>query len=319
MIGRTKLAAVAGALATLFGGSLLAEDLVDGNSAKTAAASRAEGVISPHSPPADHENGLSSASSTGSVGSHDPSHRSERAVPVRGLAVAERGLRIVVEDPELRRSRTETLRYRVVDERGETIRDFAVEHEKRMHLIVVRRDLTGFQHLHPQQERDGSWATQLRLDEAGTYRVLADFARDDEAYTLASDLRVDGRVNFRALPAPRNVATDGRYEVRVKADNVRRGEQAGLRYTVINDGQPVETERYLGAGGHLVALREGDLGFLHVHPAERGHGGEATTGHGHGNSVGFAATFPTQGRYRLFLQFKHQRRLHTVAFTQEVK
>ena len=34
--------------------------------------------------------------------------------------------------------------------------------------------------------------------------------------------------------------------------------------------------------------------------------------------VGFAATFPTAGRYRLFLQFKHEGRVQTVAFTQEV-
>jgi hypothetical protein len=39
----------------------------------------------------------------------------------------------------------------------------------------------------------------------------------------------------------------------------------------------------------------------------------------HDDSVGFAATFPTTGRYRLFLQFKHEGRVQTVAFTQEVK
>ena len=60
------------------------------------------------------------------------------------------------------------------------------------------------------------------------------------------------------------------------------------------------------AGGHLVALREGDLAFLHVHPTDH-----------HGAT--FAATFPTEGRYRLFLQFEHNGRVQTVAFTQEVK
>ena len=61
-----------------------------------------------------------------------------------------------------------------------------------------------------------------------------------------------------------------------------------------------------GAGGHLVALREGDLAFLHVHPDE------------HADDVAFEATFPTTGRYRLFLQFKHDGAVQTVAFTQEV-
>jgi hypothetical protein len=53
-----------------------------------------------------------------------------------------------------------------------------------------------------------------------------------------------------------------------------------------------------------VALRQGDLAFLHVHPDE--------------DSLKFMATFPTAGTYRLFLQFKTDGRVHTAAFTQEV-
>jgi hypothetical protein len=47
-----------------------------------------------------------------------------------------------------------------------------------MHLIVARRDLATFQHLHPTQQADGSWTTDITLDEAGSYRLFADFARD---------------------------------------------------------------------------------------------------------------------------------------------
>ena len=67
----------------------------------------------------------------------------------------------------------------------------------------------------------------------------------------------------------------------------------------------MRTEPYLGAGGHLVALREGDLAFLHVHPT--------------GDGPDFEVEFPTPGRYRLFLQFKHEGRVHTAAFTREVE
>ena len=35
--------------------------------------------------------------------------------------------------------------------------------------------------------------------------------------------------------------------------------------------------------------------------------------------IGFAATFPSQGRYRLLLQFQHEGQVQTVAFTQEVR
>jgi hypothetical protein len=220
--------------------------------------------------------------------------------PVRGLATADDGLRIVVDDPELERGRAERLAFRVVDEGGATVRDFDVEHERRMHLIVVRRDLTGFQHLHPEPAADGTWSTRLRLDDAGSYRLFADFSRGGEPHTLAGDLRVDGSANLRALPpaAPSATTEDG-YEVRLAA----RGRE--LRFTIARDGETVQTEPYLGAGGHLVALREGDLAFLHVHPTEH-------------DSVAFEATFPTPGAYRLFLQFKHGGRVHTAAFTYEV-
>ena len=55
------------------------------------------------------------------------------------------------------------LTFRILDERGRTVRDFDVKHTKRLHLVVVRRDMIDFQHLHPTQVADGSWATPLTL------------------------------------------------------------------------------------------------------------------------------------------------------------
>jgi hypothetical protein len=277
----TKLAAFAAGLALLFGVGLLAGQLIGPDGEDSAvAAHRGDGHGADDGAPD----------------------------PVRGLAVAESGLRVVVDDPELRTGGAEQLVFRIVDERGSVVRDFDVEHEKRMHLILARRDLTGFQHLHPEQRADGAWATSVRVEAAGSYRLFADFSHAGEPRTLAADLRVDGNAGLRPLPAPkRTVVSDGGYDVRLDAGHARPGLEAELRFTITKDGAPVHPEPYLGAGGHLVALREGDLAFLHVHPTER-----------QPDSVGFAATFPTEGRYRLFLQFKHEGRVQTVAFTQEV-
>jgi hypothetical protein len=82
------------------------------------------------------------------------------------------------------------------------------------------------------------------------------------------------------------------------------GAESELAFDVTRGGKPVAVEEYLGAKGHLVALRQGDLAFLHVHPDE--------------SSLKFMATFPTAGTYRLFLQFQTNGRVHTAAFTQEV-
>jgi hypothetical protein len=219
--------------------------------------------------------------------------------PVRGLAVSENGLTLELARRTALPGRGFDLAFRIVD------RDFDVEHTKRMHFIVVRRDMTGFQHLHPTENPDGTWSVPVTFPDAGSYRVFADFSVDDKPYTLADDVTVDGPVRSQELPAPvESVDVDG-LRVSLTEGATQAGEESELAFTVTRDGEQVAVQDYLGAKGHLVALRQGDLAFLHVHPDE--------------NSLQFMATFPTAGSYRLFLQFKtDDGRLHTAAFTQEV-
>ncbi len=228
------------------------------------------------------------------------------AQPVRGLAVSEHGLRLDLQTTELEPGAPSELRFRILDAAGAPVRAFDVEHERRMHLIVVRRDMRGFQHLHPRMSADGTWSVPIRLPDAGTYRVLADFSHDETASTLGADLRVSGDAQLRELPAPAtSTETTGGLRVALDAPPLRAGREADLRFTVTQDGRTVTPEPYLGARGHLVVLREGDLAFLHVHPMDDG-------------GATFAATFPSPGRYRLFLQVKVDGDVRTAAYTVEV-
>jgi hypothetical protein len=226
--------------------------------------------------------------------------------PVRGLAVSETGLTLVLARRTAPQGKPFALAFRIVDRRGQTVRDFDVEHTKRMHFIVVRRDMTGFQHLHPTENADGTWSLPaVTLPDAGTYRVFADFSVGEKPYTLADDITVDGSVRSQPLPAPTGAVTVDGLRVALTEGATRAGRESRLAFTVTRAGKPVAIQNYLGAKGHLVALREGDLAFLHVHPDE--------------NRLQFMATFPTAGTYRLFLQFETaDGRLHTAAFTQEV-
>jgi hypothetical protein len=72
---------------------------------------------------------------------------------------------------------------------------------------VVRRDMRGFQHLHPRMDADGRWSTPITLREAGSYRVFADFTREGEKATLGADVAVDGSVDWRPMPAHSATAT----------------------------------------------------------------------------------------------------------------
>ena len=141
-------------------------------------------------------------------------------------------------------------------------------------------------------------------DAAFTYRVFADFSVDGEPTTLADDLEVDGTVHSQPLPTPTTTVDADGLSVRLTDGAIRAGKESELAFDVTRAGRPVPLQEYLGAKGHLVALRQGDLAFLHVHPDA--------------DSLRFEATFPNAGSYRLFLQFQVAGRIHTAAFTLEV-
>jgi hypothetical protein len=126
--------------------------------------------------------------------------------------------------------------------------------------------------------------------------------------TLAADLTVDGVVTTPALPEPsRSVSADG-YDITLDRAPRRAG-SSELAFSVRRGGTAVRTDLYLGAAGHLVAIRDGDLAYLHVHPlADRDDVA----------AVRFLAEFPSAGTYRLFFDFAHDGDVHTAAFTAHV-
>ena len=53
--------------------------------------------------------------------------------------------------------------------------------------------------------------------------------------------------------SPKVVETVDGYDVKLNSGIARAGEEAELDFEITKDGEPVEVEEYLGAGGHLVA------------------------------------------------------------------
>ncbi|MBC2640957.1 MULTISPECIES: hypothetical protein [unclassified Rhodococcus (in: high G+C Gram-positive bacteria)] len=204
------------------------------------------------------------------------------------------------------------VQFRITDPSGVPVTEYTVEHEKPLHLIVVRRDLAGFQHVHPTLDAAGTWTVPLDVARGGDYRVFADFTpAGGEGLTLGTDLRVAGTYDPQPTPAPTPTATVDGYTVALDG-TLRPGETSNVALSVSRDGQPVtDLQPYLGAYGHLVALRTTDLGYLHVHPD--GHPGDGVTAAGPG--IDFAVTAPSAGDYRLFLDFQHAGAVHTAEFT----
>ncbi|WP_210503203.1 hypothetical protein [Nocardioides xinjiangensis] len=226
-----------------------------------------------------------------------------------GLTARADGLTLALADRTLRPGR-QRLDFRVLTSSGRPLLDYTREHEKDLHLIVVRRDLTGFQHVHPTLDRStGTWSARVRLT-PGAWRVVADFTPEDrDGTTLADDVAVAGTFAPADLPVDDRTATlrtdQGTYTVTLTGDTAP-GAPTVLTTRIELDGEPVtDLEPYLGAHVHLVAIRAGDLGYLHVHPEEGAPG----------PGIDFATGFPEPATYRLFLDFRHRGTVRTVAFT----
>lgn len=206
-----------------------------------------------------------------------------------------------------------TVAFRVLGPDGRPVEAYTPSHEKPLHLIAVRRDLASYQHVHPVLGNDGVWRTRLDLSRAGDYRLIADFvpAADGEPVTLGTDLSVAGEYAPQPLPAPSRTARVGDYTVTLDGRLVP-GEESALTLSVSSGGRPVtDLQPYLGAYGHLVVLRDGDLAYLHVHPD--GEPGDGTTRPGPG--IRFFTTTPSPGTYRLFVDFRHEGVVRTAEFT----
>ena len=203
------------------------------------------------------------------------------------------------------------LSFRLTGPDGSGVTDYEVAHEKELHLIVVRTDGAQFRHVHPTDDGDGRWSIPWQWDTGGSYRVFADFVptRLDAGITLTTAVTVSGDVSPRPAVSD-SIDEVGDFTVRLTGTLVS-GEQSALTFDVARDGRPVTTlEPYLGAFGHLVALREGDLAYLHVHPV--GEPGDGVTAAG--PQVRFFAQTPTEGSYLLYLDFQVDGQVHTAEF-----
>jgi hypothetical protein len=288
-------------LALVFGGAFVAADAVVPQSTVSNWTNQAKG----------HD--MDSTTGHNGPGSSAPAQASA-AVP--GVTSAQGGYLLTGIAAPGEVDRTGNLSFRILNADSQALTSFATSHEKQLHLIVVRTDGTEFRHVHPTMDADGTWSLPWQWSEAGTYRVYADFVPDTdeppETITLTRTVEVGGQFTPTTTKAT-NIATVDGYTVNLTGE-VAAGSSSELTFTVSKSGKPVTNlEPYLGAFGHLVALRDGDLAFLHVHPE----GDEPTQGDTAGPEIGFMAELPTPGRYLLYLDFQVDGKVHSASFVVE--
>ena len=290
-----RLGAFAGALALAFGAAFAIGSAVDPIAAADTASST----------PAAHGEEMGGMEQAG----HDEGGQ------LPGLAVSDAGYTFAPATTSFQSGATTRLRFTIQGPDGKPVTQYTKTHEKDLHLIVVRRDLSGFHHVHPTMDATGAWSIPFTFTSGGTWRLYADFqaAGQDRKLTLGTDVNVSGSYTPVPLAKPASTYSVHGYDVTLQGNPVA-GKESELTFQISRGGKPVtDLQPYLGAFGHLVSLRGGDLAYLHNHPAQH-----ADPGMNGGPAITFGTTFPTAGTYRLYLDFQHADAVHTAEFTIEV-
>ena len=223
---------------------------------------------------------------------------------------------------------------------GQPVTKFEPVHERQYHLFVISQDMEHFQHMHPEQQADGTWAIDVTLPQPGYYKVLSDFLPSGGAAQLIARPLVtagyggdltSGDASLMPDASPRKTIDD----ITATVSYDPPGFVAGLYGHLIFDltdtqtGRPItDLQTYLGAFGHTLVMSEDMLDYVHTHPLDILAGGdddsmpqfvippgadlEKIRG---GPQVIFDGLMPKPGRYRAWTQFRRNNRLYTFTST----
>lgn len=224
------------------------------------------------------------------------------------------------------------IRFSIINQKGEQQKEFDVVHEKKMHVIIVRKDRSNFQHVHPEFDQSKGIFTLRSLDipKDGEYRMFADFTspnakRDDmgmkESTTLYEDVVVGDTSKYQAeeidgakLKSSANGLDTSIFEG--GNDGGGSGYSPGvansIAISVDKDGEPFkQLESYMGSLGHMVALGP-NLEFINAHPQTDDIANQVGV-------ISFSVNFPKEGIYKLYLQTQAKGQVINNDYTISVK
>ncbi|CAG7649723.1 hypothetical protein PAESOLCIP111_05935 [Paenibacillus solanacearum] len=203
----------------------------------------------------------------------------------------------------------------IVGKDNKPIESLDISHEKKLHLIVVSKDLSYFHHIHPEDKGKGSFQIATQFPAGGDYKLFADFVPTGMgSMTKSQWITVQGDAAKPVALQPEANLTktiDGK-EVTLAFDKLQAGQAVNMTFTIKDAAskKPITNlQPYLGAVGHVVVLSADASQYLHVHPTdEKAAGPEAK----------FMTTFPASGVYKIWGQFQHQGSVFTVPFVVKV-
>lgn len=203
-----------------------------------------------------------------------------------------------------------------------------LQHEKKIHLIVVSDDLAYFEHIHPEYTAEESYQIKVigkgknysqgaghnetRFENGGNYFLFADYKPTGGSHQVE---KIPLKVNGKERPAVKFInekltGNSGAYSIALTpTGRLQTGQQMHIAGTIMKDGKEVDVttlENYLGAKAHMVVISVNEKEYLHVHPDVAG------------GKFDLHTTFKMPGMYRGWIQFKAEGKVHTIDVTLNV-
>ncbi|WP_281886318.1 hypothetical protein [Paenibacillus sp. YYML68] len=209
-----------------------------------------------------------------------------------------------------------TLTLQINDTTGKPIEGFDISHEKKLHLIVVSKDLSYFDHLHPEYRGTGQFVVSTKLPRDGAYKLIADFIPSGAAQKTETHWLEVGNVSQATVaavePESQLKKTVNGKEVTLAFDKLQAGHDVQMTFSFKDEasGKPITNlQPYLGAVGHVVIMSSDVEQYIHNHPLdEKASGPDAV----------FGTSFPVSGVYKIWGQFQHQGESFLVPFVVKV-
>jgi hypothetical protein len=205
-----------------------------------------------------------------------------------------------------------------------------IQHDKKLHLIVVSKDLSYFDHIHPEFQASGSYDinvlpkgtnytngkfhNETKFDQGGDYVLFADYVPSGAAHQLERiELNVAGSpYKAQQYTTSKTVSMTDGYEVSLEPEGGKFFSEGTSHISGIikKDGKEVPAdsfENYLAAKAHVVVISEDTKDYLHVHP-------EVVDGR-----LDLHTTFGKAGIFRGWMQFQTNGQVHTADFVIKVE
>jgi len=235
-------------------------------------------------------------------------------------------------DPvQIEAGKAATLTFRPIDESNEAaLVPLDIVHEKKIHMMVFSKDLSYFEHIHPEYTASGDHIIDVLAESedytkgrglketkflsGGDYFIFLDYTPSKAANQIEKiPIKVSGKEKAQIPLGDERLVWEGDgYTVKLGADKyfaIKTPIQ--LQINITKDGKAVNNlDNYLGALAHMVILSEDIEEYLHVHPME-----SETTG----PDIYLHTNFPRESKYKVFMQFNHNGVIHTTNFILNIK